>query len=82
VLQGEYYSEGSNVLSARGILIPKDADLSAAKTLTERFAAGAEKEVLDSYAKRLYHRWCNQMDQARQAEGAGDGAGDAPAPSM
>jgi len=80
VLQGEYYSEGSNVLSARGILIPKNAEPAAVKTLTERFAVGAEQEILDSYAKRLYHRWCYQVDQGRQEDEAGEGG--APAPSI
>jgi len=86
VLQGEYYSEGSNVLSARGILIPKDAEPAAARTLTERFAAGAEQAVLDSYAARLLHRWGYRVGQAHQGEeeerGEGEGEGDAPAPSM
>ncbi|MFJ1470147.1 ADP-ribosyltransferase-containing protein [Massilia orientalis] len=82
VLQGEYYSEGSNVLSARGILIPKDADLAAAKTLTERFATGAEAAVLDSYAARLLHKFGYRAGQAHQGEEEGEGGGEAPAPSM
>lgn len=82
VLQGEYYSEGSNVLSARGILIPKDADLAAAKTLTERFATGAEAAVLDSYAARLLHKFGYRAGQAHHGEEEGEGEGEAPAPSM
>jgi hypothetical protein len=80
VLQGEYYSEGSNVLSARGILVPKGADLAAARTSTERFAAGAEKAVLDSYAARLYHEFGYRAGQAHQGEEEGES--EAPAPSM
>lgn len=81
-LQGEYYSEGSNVLGARGILIPKDADLAAVRTLTERFAAGAEQAVLDSYAARLLHKFGYRAGQAHQREDEGEGDDDAPAPSM
>lgn len=80
VLQGEYYSEGSNVLSAHGLLIPKDADLATASTLTERFAAGAEKAVLESYAARLYLRWGGQIGGDVDCEGQGDG--EAASPSM
>lgn len=80
VLQGEYYSQGSNVLSARGILIPKDADLAAAKTLTERFAAGAEQAVMESYAARLLHKFGYRVGQAHQCEEEGEG--ESPAPSM
>lgn len=82
VLQGEYYSEGSNALSARGILIPKDADPKAAKTLTEHFATGAEAAVLDSYAARLLHKFVYRAGQAHQEEEEGEGEGEAPAPSM
>lgn len=82
VLQGVYFSEGSNVLSARGILIPKDADLTAAKTLTERFATGAEETVMDSYAARLLHKFGYRAGQARQGDEEGEGEGEAPAPSM
>ena len=84
VLQGEYYSEGSNVLSARGILIPKDADPAAVTTLTERFAASAEHAVLDSYAARLLHKFGYRAGQAQQGEEGGDseGEGETPAPSM
>lgn len=80
VLRGEYYSEGSNVLSARGILIPKDADPAAVKTLTERFATGAENAVLDSYAARLLHKFGYRAGQTN--EGEEESECDAPAPSM
>jgi hypothetical protein len=82
VLQGEYYSEGSNVLSARGILIPKDADPAAVKTLTERFAASAEHAVLDSYAARLLHQFGYRAGQVHQGEEEGEGEVETPAPSM
>lgn len=82
VLQGEYYSEGSDVLSARGILVPKDADLATANTLTERFATDAEAAVLDSYAARLLHKFGYRAGQTHQGEEEGEGEGEAPAPSM
>ena len=81
VLQGEYYSEGSNVLSANGVLIPKDADLATAAALTERFAAGAERDVLASYAARLHLRWGGQVGGGAGEEDE-EGAGEAASPSM
>jgi len=53
VLQGQYHSEGRNVLGGSGILIPKFSDEATVTQLTQKFAAGAEKEVLQSYAARL-----------------------------
>lgn len=82
VLRGEYYSEGSDVLSACGVLIPKNANPAVVRTLAERFAAGAEQAVLESYAARLYHRWGYRAGQAHQREEEGEGEGEAPAPSM
>jgi hypothetical protein len=52
-LVGEYWSEGQNVLEARGVLIPKVADQSAVASLVARFAAGADAAVQASYAARL-----------------------------
>lgn len=52
-LVGEYWSEGQNVLEARGVLIPKIADQSAAARLVARFAAVAAAAVQASYAARL-----------------------------
>lgn len=56
VLQGQYYSEGRNVLAGDSVLIPKAADGEHVRRLTDQFAAAAEATVLDSYAARLYHR--------------------------
>jgi hypothetical protein len=80
VLRGEYYSEGSNVLSADGVLIPKDADPATATALVEQFAAGAEKSVLDSYAARLHLRWGGQVGGGDDREGEEEG--EAASPSM
>lgn len=54
VLQGQYYSEGRNVLAGDSVLIPKAADGEQVRRLTDQFAAAAEATVLDSYAARLY----------------------------
>lgn len=82
VLQGEYYSEGRNALGGSGVLIPKDADPELAIALTVRFAVGAEKSVLSSYAARLYQRWGASASDCDQAEGEKESEGEAPPMSM
>lgn len=79
VLQGQYYSEGRNVLGGSGILIPKAGDEVTVMQLTQKFAAGAEKEVLQSYAARLLKRPDVSASQSDQVE---DEEGESPAPSM
>lgn len=77
VLQGQYYSEGRNVLGGSGILIPKTGDEATVTQLTQKFAAGAEKEVLQSYAARLLRLRDVPDDQGGEEE-----EGASPAPSM
>lgn len=79
VLQGQYYSEGRNVLGGSGILIPKAADEATVIQLTQKFAAGAEKEVLQSYAARLLRSREARADQDDQGDGE---EGESSAPSM
>lgn len=50
---GEYWSEGQNVLAARGVFIPKAADQSTLARLVARFSAVAHAAVESSYAARL-----------------------------
>lgn len=77
VLQGQYYSEGRNVLGGSGILIPKAGDEGTVTQLTQKFAAGAENEVLQSYAARLLRLRDVPDDQGGEEE-----EGASPAPSM
>jgi len=70
VLQGQYYSEGRNILGGSGILIPKAGDEAAVTQLTQKFAAGAEKEVFQSYAARLLRLRDVPDDQAGEEEEA------------
>lgn len=73
VLQGEYYSEGRNALAADAVLIPKSGDPAEVMRLVERFAAGAEKSVLESYAARLYLLGVRPADQAEEVDEEGEG---------
>ena len=79
VLQGLYNSEGRNILGGSGILIPKAGDEATVAQLTQKFAAGAEKEVLQSYAARLLKRPEVSASQSDQVE---DEEGESLAPSM
>lgn len=82
LLQGEYYSEGRNVLSAEAVLIPKQGETAAVMRLTDRFAAAAEKSVLESYAARLYSLGIMPASEARHGAGEGEGEEAPAAPSM
>lgn len=77
VLQGQYYSEGRNVLGGSGILIPKAGDEGTVTQLTQKFAAGAEKEVLQSYAARLL-----RLRDVPEDHGWEEEEGESQAPSM
>lgn len=77
VLQGQYYSEGRNVLGGSGILIPKAGDEATVTQLTQKFAVGAEKEVLQSYAARLL-----RLRDVPDDQGGDEEEGASPAPSM
>lgn len=79
VLEGQYYSEGRNILGGSGILIPKAADEAKVIQLAQKFAAGAEKEVLQSYAARLLRSREVHADQGDEEEGE---EGESAAPSM
>jgi len=68
VLQGQYYSEGRNVLGGSAILIPKAGEEATVTQLTQKFAAGAEKEVLQSYAARLLRLRDVAADQGEEVE--------------
>lgn len=52
-LQGDYRSEGRNVLESCGVLIPKEAARSALPPFVRQFTASAHKAIKDSYAVRL-----------------------------
>jgi hypothetical protein len=81
VLQGQYYSEGRNILAADSVLIPKAADCELVRRLADQFAAAAEASVLDSYAARLFQRR-EACAAGTETEGEEE-ADDAPsAPSM
>lgn len=77
VLQGQYYSEGRNVLGGSGILIPKAGDEPTVTQLTQKFAAGAEKEVLQSYAARLL-----RLRGVRDIQGGEEEEDVSPSPAM
>jgi len=53
-VKGDYQSEGNNVLSASGKLIPIGADAQAIEALALAFCAGADKDIDQSYARSLY----------------------------
>ncbi|MNR71865.1 hypothetical protein D3C71_25440 [compost metagenome] len=52
-LQGDYQSEGRNVLEPHGVLLPKAAEPVMVDALVDKFVAGAERAVGESYAARL-----------------------------
>jgi len=52
-LVGEYWSEGSDVLAAKRVIIPRTADQPTLTKLVGRFAASADAAVQASYAARL-----------------------------
>lgn len=52
-LQGDYWSEGRNILEPQCVLLPKSADAPELQRLVEKFAAQADKTVSGSYAARL-----------------------------
>lgn len=53
VLQGNYQSEGRNILEVHSVLIPRTADIDTAIQLIRRFAVCADAAIADSYATRL-----------------------------
>jgi len=53
MLRGQYYSEGTNVIEADCLLIPKTADPGTLEHLVARFATAADAHVQASYAARL-----------------------------
>lgn len=79
VLKGEYYSEGRNALAADAVLIPKSGDAAEMARLTDRFAEGAEKSVLETYAARLYSLGVRPAGQAEEFGEEGEDAPPAPA---
>jgi len=52
-LGGEYWSEGRNVLEARGVLVPRTGAVADLESLVARFCAEAIRAVEQSYAARL-----------------------------
>lgn len=52
-LDGQYWSEGRNVLESAVVLIPKNADGEQVRSLARQFADQADTAVLQSYAARL-----------------------------
>jgi hypothetical protein len=78
LLQGQYHSEGWNVLGARTVSIPKNGDPATVMRLVETFAAGAEEAVMQSYAARLYRLPDAPTDETGQGEGESEDS----APSM
>ena len=52
-LDGQYWSEGRNVLESAVVLIPKNADGEQVRSLATQFADQADTAVLQSYAARL-----------------------------
>ncbi|MDT8992763.1 hypothetical protein RQP54_17960 [Curvibacter sp. APW13] len=54
-LAGDYQSEGSNILEAQFVLLPKTASESTLKDLAKQFATNVAKTVAASYAGRLLH---------------------------
>lgn len=53
VLQGDYQSEGHNILEPRGQLIPVDVKPDALEKIIETFILDTGKAIEDSYAVRL-----------------------------
>ena len=52
-LKGDYQSQGSNILEAKGVLIPVTATLVECNVLVDEFANNAECAISQSYAVRL-----------------------------
>lgn len=57
LLQGEYWSTGSNCLGPCSVAIPKSAELDKVKQLAMRFASKADEAINESYARRLHLRY-------------------------
>lgn len=55
-IQGDYLSEGNNVLAA-GTLIPVEANVSEVRKLAEEFCQYADAAIDRSYARRLYLKY-------------------------
>jgi hypothetical protein len=55
-LYGDYQSEGRNVLAC-GTLIPVDASAEFVAALAAKWAAQAEADVDQSYARSLFLKW-------------------------
>lgn len=53
-IQGNYYSEGANVLSAKTVFVPTNAVSSVYADCVEQFNAGAQRSIDASYARSLY----------------------------
>ena len=53
-LHGDYTSQGNNVLSTSGVLIPQEASSMECAALVEMFAANVDRHVDASYARKLY----------------------------
>jgi hypothetical protein len=54
MLQGDYQSEGSNVLEPHCVLIPKTANQAQVNELVDRFDTLADAAVNASYARKLW----------------------------
>ena len=52
-LQGDYRSEGRNILEPRGQLIPLKASIDDVKALVDAFLLGIEFAIAESYAMKL-----------------------------
>lgn len=54
VLEGDYQSEGRNILEPWSRLVPKDADADIVRALVTQFVQHIERTVLQSYAAALH----------------------------
>lgn len=54
LLQGDYQSEGSNVLGSCSTCIPRNADMVTLNRLVDHFASQVDKAVSESYAAKLW----------------------------
>lgn len=79
VLQGQYYSEGRNILEASSMLIPKIGNVLAAGQLVQQFTKATEHKILQSYAVKLLRSSCMQDCDINVDDGELAGA---TAPSM
>jgi putative DNA primase/helicase len=68
-LNGEYQSEGRNVLSSKGVLIPVNADADTVRRLACQFARQADLAVAESYAASLYLLGCRLDSTANHRHG-------------